>query len=94
MRTAAAHTELTSISGAQAGEEPRVLTFTELKELIEQGKTDQIPNNRVIPNVLSVRSTAPPPYQFTDRTFRRNYQARPWHLCARSPGKRETNICE
>lgn len=55
MQTAAALTELNSTSEAQDGEEPRVLTFTELKELIEQGKTDQIPNNRVIPNVLSVR---------------------------------------
>jgi len=34
--------------------EPRVLTFTELKDLIEQGKTDQIPNNRVIPDGLNV----------------------------------------
>lgn len=34
--------------------EPRTLSFAELKELIEQGKTDQIPNNRVIPNDLSV----------------------------------------
>ncbi|KAI0088308.1 hypothetical protein BDY19DRAFT_994216 [Irpex rosettiformis] len=33
--------------------EPRTLSFAELKELIEQGKTDQIPNNRVIPNELS-----------------------------------------
>jgi hypothetical protein len=35
--------------------EPRILTFAEIKELIEQGKTDQIPNNRVIPNDLNVR---------------------------------------
>ncbi|KAI0826085.1 hypothetical protein BC629DRAFT_1586932 [Irpex lacteus] len=33
--------------------EPRTLSFAELKELIEQGKTDQIPNNRVIPHDLS-----------------------------------------
>lgn len=37
-------------------EEPQVLSFAELKELIEQGKTDQIPNNRVIPNDLSVHT--------------------------------------
>ncbi|KAI0795555.1 hypothetical protein C8Q75DRAFT_456411 [Abortiporus biennis] len=36
-----------------ATKEPRTLTFAELKELIEQGKTDQIPNNRVIPNDLN-----------------------------------------
>ncbi|PIL29263.1 hypothetical protein GSI_09313 [Ganoderma sinense ZZ0214-1] len=29
------------------------LTFAQIKELIEQGKTDNIPNNKVIPNVLS-----------------------------------------
>ncbi|KAI0926511.1 hypothetical protein AcW1_002514 [Taiwanofungus camphoratus] len=34
------------------GSEIRTLTFAELKALIEQGNTDQIPNNRVIPNEL------------------------------------------
>jgi hypothetical protein len=33
---------------------PRTLSLAELKELIEQGKTDQIPNNKIIPNDLSV----------------------------------------
>ncbi|KAH7910540.1 hypothetical protein BJ138DRAFT_1152657 [Hygrophoropsis aurantiaca] len=37
--------------------ENRVLTFAELKTLIEQGKTDDIPNNRIIPDSLN---TAPP----------------------------------
>ena len=36
-------------------DEPRTLTFAQLKALIEQGRTDEIPNNKVIPNVLSVR---------------------------------------
>ena len=36
-------------------DEPRILTFAQLKALIEQGRTDEIPNNKVIPNVLSVR---------------------------------------
>ncbi|KAI0340345.1 hypothetical protein BDW22DRAFT_1334412 [Trametopsis cervina] len=36
--------------------EPRALSLAELKELIEQGKTDQIPNNRVIPDILSTDS--------------------------------------
>lgn len=39
-----------------AEEELRTLTFSELKALIEQGKTDGIPNNRVIPDILSVRN--------------------------------------
>ena len=33
------------------------LTFAQLKELIEQGRTDEIPNNKVIPNILSVSSS-------------------------------------
>jgi hypothetical protein len=37
-----------------APEESRILTFAEIKDLIEQGKTDQIPNNKYIPNVISV----------------------------------------
>lgn len=44
-----------AISGKPQGEEePRVLTFTELKELIETGRLDQIPNNKVIPDALNV----------------------------------------
>ena len=35
-------------------DEPRTLSFAELKALIEEGKTDQIPNNRQIPNELNV----------------------------------------
>lgn len=36
--------------------EHRILSFAELKTLIEQGKTDGIPHNRVIPDELNVRS--------------------------------------
>jgi len=36
-------------------EEPRILTFAELKDLIETGQLDQIPNNKVIPGGLNVR---------------------------------------
>ena len=43
-----------------AGEETGTLTFAELKALIEQGKTDGIPNNKVIPNILNVSSFNPP----------------------------------
>ena len=35
-------------------EEPRPLTFAELQELIESGREDLIPNNKVIPDRLSV----------------------------------------
>ncbi|KAA1474442.1 hypothetical protein DENSPDRAFT_882804 [Dentipellis sp. KUC8613] len=34
-------------------EEPQHLTFAQLKELIEQGKTDEIPNNKKIPDALN-----------------------------------------
>ncbi|KAF7969662.1 hypothetical protein HWV62_26709 [Athelia sp. TMB] len=37
--------------------ESRTLTFAELKDLIEQGKTDDIPNNRIIPEAIN---DAPP----------------------------------
>ncbi|CDO76838.1 hypothetical protein BN946_scf185033.g35 [Trametes cinnabarina] len=37
-------------------EEPQMLSFAQLKALIEQGRTDEIPNNKVIPNVLSSES--------------------------------------
>jgi len=36
------------------GEEARTLTFAELKALIEQGKTDGIPNNKLIPDTINV----------------------------------------
>lgn len=32
----------------------RVLTFSELKDLIESGRVDQIPNNKIIPETFSV----------------------------------------
>jgi len=40
-----------------AGDGVRALTFAELKALIEQGKTECVPNNRLIPNILN---DAPP----------------------------------
>ena len=42
-----------STSEPPAGE-ARTLSFAELQELITQGKTDQIPNNKQIPDALSV----------------------------------------
>ena len=52
----------TSIAVEGAKEEPQTLTFAQLKALIEQGRTDEIPNNKVIPDILSVRTSvvAPP----------------------------------
>ena len=47
-------TEESSPAIPELADEPRTLSFAELKTLIEQGKTDQIPNNRDIPNELSV----------------------------------------
>jgi len=46
-----------------ATDETRVLTFAELKELIESGNVDKIPNNKIIPeklnDALPSQSTAP-----------------------------------
>ena len=40
----------------EAIDEIHTLSFSELRALIEQGKTDGIPNNRLIPNILNVSS--------------------------------------
>jgi hypothetical protein len=37
-------------------ETPRTLTFAELQSLVEQGKTDEIPNNKHIPDAINVVS--------------------------------------
>jgi hypothetical protein len=42
-------------SSSAAVDETRVLSFAELKELIESGRVDQIPNNKIIPEKFSVR---------------------------------------
>ncbi|TFK25412.1 hypothetical protein FA15DRAFT_590471 [Coprinopsis marcescibilis] len=52
-------------------EEPRVLTFAELKELIESGKTDQIPNNKIIPEKFSEEA----PSQSTAQVRRKPWEA-------------------
>ncbi|KIM71172.1 hypothetical protein PILCRDRAFT_83051 [Piloderma croceum F 1598] len=44
-------------TSASAADESRTLTFAELKDLIEEGKTDQIPNNKYIPEAIN---EAPP----------------------------------
>ncbi|KAF5384340.1 hypothetical protein D9615_003380 [Tricholomella constricta] len=54
-------------------DETRVLTFAELQELIESGKVDQIPNNKVIPERLNDA----PPSQSTAPA-----RKKPWELAA------------
>jgi hypothetical protein len=45
----------TVVDGPATDEKNRVLTFAELKELIESGNVDKIPNNKIIPETLNVR---------------------------------------
>lgn len=45
----------TVVDGQATDEKNRVLTFAELKELIESGNVDKIPNNKIIPETLNVR---------------------------------------
>ena len=47
--------EATTEDNPSAADESRVLSFAELKSLIELGKTDQIPNNKHIPDAINVR---------------------------------------
>jgi len=54
-----------------AGDGARTLTFIELKALIEQGKTDSVPNNRLIPNILN---DAPPSENTT------HIRKKPWEM--------------
>jgi hypothetical protein len=42
-----------------ANSEPVVLSFAQLQALIEAGKADQIPNNKIIPEDLNVRRCCP-----------------------------------
>jgi len=54
-----------------ATDENRVLTFSELKELIESGNMDKIPNNKIIPETLNDA----PPSQSTAST-----KKKPWEV--------------
>jgi len=54
-----------------AGDCARTLTFSELKALIEQGKTENVPNNRLIPNILN---DAPPSENATQ------IRKKPWEV--------------
>ncbi len=44
------------IPEATTAQDPPTLTFAELQTLIEQGKTDEIPNNKHIPDAINVVS--------------------------------------
>ncbi|KAF8805607.1 hypothetical protein BYT27DRAFT_7169151 [Phlegmacium glaucopus] len=57
--------------GSQDIDENRVLTFAELKELIESGNVDNIPNNKIIPEALNDA----PPSQSTAPT-----KKKPWEM--------------
>jgi hypothetical protein len=46
--------DLSPPSANSGDSETRLLTFAELTLLIQQGKTDDIPNNKVIPETLNV----------------------------------------
>ncbi|KAJ8481809.1 hypothetical protein ONZ51_g5735 [Trametes cubensis] len=43
-------------SNGDSAPEPQMLSLAQLKALIEQGRTDEIPNNKIIPNVLSTEA--------------------------------------
>jgi hypothetical protein len=58
-----------SLVVAPVSDETRVLTFGELQELIETGKVDQIPNNKIIPEALNVSVVKSSRYQVLTRSF-------------------------
>jgi hypothetical protein len=49
----------TTLTPSQTNDNPQILSFAEIKELIEAGRLDEIPHNKVIPDSLNVR----PPFQ-------------------------------
>ncbi|KAF7440182.1 hypothetical protein PC9H_000526 [Pleurotus ostreatus] len=52
-----AHAVKPPVTPESDSNEPRVLSFAELQELIQSGRVDEIPNNRIIPDTLN---EAPP----------------------------------
>ena len=58
-------TTATVNSPAVDEEKNSVMTFSELKELIESGNVDKIPNNKIIPEALNVRICS----AFTQKSF-------------------------
>ncbi|OJT11859.1 hypothetical protein TRAPUB_11578 [Trametes pubescens] len=59
-----------------------MLSFAQLKALIEQGRTDEIPNNKTIPNVLSVRRI----------TFLPCHATHSWHVLQSAPPSESTVV--
>lgn len=51
---ACAHSNLDADTAQDQPAVPKTLTFAELQTLIEQGKTDEIPNNKHIPDAINV----------------------------------------
>lgn len=77
----------------QEAEEVRTLTFTELRSLIEQGKTDGIPNNKLIPDVLNVSPSPSSRHTVSALSlgcFRTLLPARIPDRSERNPGKRNS----
>ncbi len=60
--------------------EHHILSFAELKTLIEQGKTDGIPHNRVIPDELNVCGPQAICMFSADSDYRRRSPASPKQL--------------
>jgi len=52
--------EVTTTPEVATAAAARTLTFAEIQALIEQGKTDEIPNNKHIPDALNVGLTSFP----------------------------------
>jgi hypothetical protein len=77
----------TSAEEPLAPEEPQTLTFAQLKALIEQGRTDEIPNNKHIPDVLSVRVFLASFFGSLTPGFRRTHQASRIRVSGESPGR-------
>jgi hypothetical protein len=50
-------------------DEPRILTFADLQALIESGREDLIPNNKIIPDTLNVRLEFGLSFRFFDGVF-------------------------
>jgi hypothetical protein len=68
---------------------PRTLTFAELQSLIEQGKMDEIPNNKHIPDTINVVLIS---YSILNCLAHNNHDRRPYPATraprnAKSPGR-------
>jgi len=79
----------------EGSEETVVLTLAQIKEFIETGRTDQLPNNKVIPGGLNVRDNVDlthlsSNFEFTYLGYissRKQPPPNPWHHHARNRGR-------